>query len=622
MTLPNTLRGKEKVRALIGALMLGAASVALVACEPAARQAEYTEAEIQAETERLYAFFQKTFEEDVAESPIIQTYFGYKTDNDKWDDFSDAQNIEDYEQTKERLKTLASFDYDALSEDAKLSYRLYKLLGEREVAQFPYRFHSYPITQFFGWHSQMPVFLANFHRVEEAADAEAYIARLNESKRVFDQILEGLKVREDKGVMPPAWVHPYVVETIDNLLTGRPFDDSDADSDMLAAFKRKIEPLEISDGEKADLVARAEAALVENVQPAYAQLRDFMAAQQERAPTDDGVWRLPDGEAYYQLMLENYTTTDLTAEEIHQLGLENVERIHNEMRAIMEEVGFAGTLQEFFEFMRTDQQFYYENTDEGRERYLNEAKALIDTMRETLPEYFGILPEAGIVVKRVEPFREASAGKAFYNRPSQDGSRPGIYYANLRDMADMPVYQMEALAYHEGIPGHHMQIAISLELENVPEFQKQSGFTAYTEGWGLYSEYLPKDMGFYQDPYSDFGRLAMELWRACRLVVDTGIHAKRWSREQAMQYLRDNTPNPEGDIENAINRYVVYPGQATAYMIGKLKIVELRERAREELGDRFDIRAFHDQVLKRGAVPLNILEENIEAWIARVQSST
>ncbi|MBV1901248.1 MAG: DUF885 domain-containing protein, partial [Kordiimonadaceae bacterium] len=259
--------------------------------------------------------------------------------------------------------------------------------------------------------------------------------------------------------------------------------------------------------------------------------------------------------------------------------------------------------------------------DEGRAAYLAEATAAIEAMKGKIPEYFGLLPKAPVEVKRVEPFREKSAGKAFYQRPSPDGSRPGRFYANLYDMAQMPKYQMEALAFHEGIPGHHMQIAITQELEGIPMFQKFARFTAFTEGWGLYSELLGKEMGFYKDPYSDFGRLSMELWRACRLVVDTGLHDKRWTREQAIKYLGDNTPNPTGDNVNAINRYIVMPGQATAYMIGKIKILELREWAQHELGDVFDIKSFHDTVLRNGPVPLNVLEENIQLWVEEAKAS-
>jgi len=340
------------------------------------------------------------------------------------------------------------------------------------------------------------------------------------------------------------------------------------------------------------LIAAARDALTDAVEPAYQNLIAVMERHQELASTDDGVWKLPDGAAYYASRLRNYTTTNLSADEIHDIGLREVDRIHDEMRAIMTEVEYDGTLREFMEFMRTDPQFYYANDDAGRARYLAEATQIVADMRARLDEFFITQPQAEIIVKRVEEFRELSAGKAFYQRPAPDGSRPGTYYANLYDMAQMPTYQMEALAYHEGIPGHHMQISIAQELENVPSFRRFGGYTAYTEGWGLYSEWAPKEMGFYADPYSDFGRLAMELWRAARLVVDTGIHHKRWTREEAIAYLLDNTPNPEGDSTRAIERYIVMPGQATAYMIGKLKLVELRTRAEAALGESFDVRAF------------------------------
>jgi uncharacterized protein (DUF885 family) len=311
----------------------------------------------------------------------------------------------------------------------------------------------------------------------------------------------------------------------------------------------------------------------------------------------------------------------MTPDEVHALGLAEVARIQSEMQAIMQATGFKGDLKAFFDYLRTDQRFYKPNTDAGRAAYLAEATAAIDKMRADLPKVFNTFPKSEMIVKAVEPFREQSAGKAFYSQPSEDGARPGTYYANLYRMQDMPVYQMEALAFHEGIPGHHMQIAIAQELTGVPDFRKYGDYTAFSEGWGLYSEFLPKEMGYYQDPYADFGRLSMEIWRAARLVVDTGLHHKQWPREQAVQYLLENTPNPEGDCRKAIDRYIVMPGQATAYKVGMLKIVELREAAKAELGPAFDLAAFHDVVLRDGALPLAILEENVEAWVARTKSA-
>ena len=302
----------------------------------------------------------------------------------------------------------------------------------------------------------------------------------------------------------------------------------------------------------------------------------------------------------------------MTATQIHDLGLSEVARIHGEMKTIMAKVGFKGSLQQFFVHLRTSPQYFHKT----RAAYLAEVDAHVKAMEARLPAFFNTLPKAPLQVKAVEAFREKSAGKAFYQSPSPDGSRPGTYYVNLYDLRDMSKTELEALAYHEGIPGHHLQRAVQTELTGLPPFRRFGGFTAYTEGWGLYTEELAKDMGFYTDPYSDFGRLGMELWRACRLVVDTGIHDKRWSREQAIQYLKDNTPNPDGDIEKAIERYIVYPGQATAYLIGKLKIMELRGRAQTALGDKFDFRTFHDVVLESGPVPLDVLERRVYNWIA------
>jgi uncharacterized protein (DUF885 family) len=336
----------------------------------------------------------------------------------------------------------------------------------------------------------------------------------------------------------------------------------------------------------------------------------------KKADTRDGAWKFPDGEAFFNNALARTTTTELTAKEIHEIGLAEVARIHDEMRAIKEKVGFKGDLKAFMEFMKTDKQFYLPNTEEGKEKYLKDATAMIDNLKSRLDELFIVKPKADMIVKRVEAFREKAAGKAFYQQPAPDGSRPGIYYANLYDMEAMPTYQMEALAYHEGIPGHHMQIAIAQELEGVPKFRKFGGYTAYIEGWGLYSELVPKEMGLYEDPYSDFGRLAMELWRACRLVVDTGIHAMKWTRQEGIDYYVNNTPNAKSDGVKMVERHIVMPSQATAYKVGMLKILELREDAKKELGDKFDIRQFHDVVLKNGPVPLNVLEKFVDEWVA------
>ncbi|MAI36382.1 DUF885 domain-containing protein [Alteromonas sp.] len=599
------------------------ALLTLTACSPANETPQSQAPDVksqsesgQTESQRLATFFENSFEDDLKRSPLFQSYLGKKWDYDKWDDISEDEKDARIAIAKNRLKTLENFDTLKLSDQENLSLRLYKLGIERDLANDEFRHHRYIVHQFRAAHTQVPSFLINIHSVKSKEDAVAYISRLNNVSTYFDQVIDQMKIREKLGVFPPKWAYDQMVDASENVIKGAPFDDSDTPSTLLNDFQNKVNALDIGDSEKTTLLTDAKSALTASVKPAYTRFINELEHQKTLSPEGDGVWRLPDGDKWYQNRLNWFTTTDLTAQEVHDIGLENVQRIHNAMRGIMKEVGFEGTLQEFFVFMREDDQFYLPSTPEGRQQYLDDAKQAIDDMREMIPEYFGILPEAPMIVKRVEAFREQSAGKAFYQSPAQDGSRPGIYYANLYDMKAMPTYQLEALAYHEGIPGHHMQRTIAQELDGIPQFQKFLSFTAYTEGWGLYTEELAKDMGFYEDPYSDFGRLAMELWRACRLVVDTGIHAKKWSREKAVNYLVENTPNPEYDAQKAIERYIAMPGQATAYMIGKLKIMELREKAMNELGDNFDWKSFHDEVLKYGPVPLSMLEENIDSWIA------
>jgi uncharacterized protein (DUF885 family) len=570
-----------------------------------------------AQNKALNDWFEAKFQKALARSPQYQSNLGIKTDYDKWDDPSEAAALAYFKAEKAAVRELRrKFKFADLSPADQLSYRLFENRFKRQEKAFKFRHNRYVFDQMNGAQSQLPAFLINIHRVTSKSDAIAYIKRL----QGFDALMDGLIVeaqrRARKGVMPPKWVYPYVISDSRNLIKGKPFDDG-PDTTLLDDFKKKAASLKLPAAEESELVAQAETALKTSVLPAYTKLIAEMQRQEKIASTDDGVWKFKDGAAYYTERLGFHTTTALTAEQIHQIGLDNVARIHGEMKTIMQKVSFTGGLQDFFRFMRTDPQFYYANTEEGKTAYIAEATRLIDVIREKIPNYFGVLPKAPMLVKRVEAFREKSAGKAFYSRPAPDGSRPGVYYANLYNAADMPKYEMEALAYHEGIPGHHLQLAIATELKDIPKFRAFGGYTAYSEGWGLYCEYLPKEMGFYTDPYSDFGRLAMELWRASRLVVDTGLHHKRWSRETAIQWLKDNTPNPDGGIVKAIERYIVYPGQATAYAIGMLEILKLRDMAKKKLGDKFDIRGFHDAILQSGAVPLDILAENINSFISR-----
>ncbi|MEI8643320.1 DUF885 family protein [Pseudoalteromonas sp. Hal056] len=575
---------------------------------------------VQSEIDKANAFFEDTFNRDVMKSPVYQTYMGIKKDYDKWDDGSEERVLADFEQTKADLVALNAINRDLLDDATKVSYDLKKQDLENEIADFKWRHYNYPVNQMFGVHSMIPAFLINQHQIADVSDAKAYISRLNGVPAVIDQLITDLEVRADEGIIAPKFVFPHVIDSSKNILRGAPFNDGE-DSTLLADFKRKVNALEIADSEKSALISDAEKALKAALKPSYTKLINFLAQLEKRADDRDGAWKFPDGEAFYNNALARTTTTDLTAKEIHSIGLAEVARIHDEMRAIKDKVGFKGDLKAFMQFMKTDKQFYYPNTAEGKQRYLDEATALIDNMKSRLDELFIVKPKADLKVKAVEAFREKAAGKAFYQQPAPDGSRPGIYYANLYDMEAMPTYQMEALAYHEGIPGHHMQIAIAQELEGVPKFRKFGGYTAYVEGWGLYSELVPKEMGLYEDPYSDFGRLSMELWRACRLVVDTGIHAMKWTRQQGIDYYVNNTPNATSDGVKMVERHIVMPSQATAYKVGMLKILELREAAKAKLGDKFDIREFHDVVLKNGAVPLNVLEEFVDQWVAKKQAA-
>ena len=560
--------------------------------------------------------FDTIFMEGVNRNPVMQTYLGIKTDYDKWQDLSEENSAKELAFAKEALQRIQVIDITKVDKQTKLSFKLLSQKLEQQIADYQWRHHNYPVNQMFGVHSRIPALLINQHSIKDVKQAHDYIARVKNSKLLLEQLIEQLQIRADKGIIAPKFVFGHVIRDSKNLIVGVPFDEG-TDSTLYADFNKKIATLEISEAQKQALTAELTSALTNEFKAGYQQLVSYLTELEKKADNTDGAWKFPQGDKFYNNALNRTTTTDLTADDIHQIGLDEVKRIHDEMRVIMNKVGFKGNLTEFFAFMRHDPQFYYAGDVAGRQRYLTEATDLINTMKGELDQLFITKPKADLKVKKVEAFREKSAGKAFYQQPAPDGSRPGIYYANLYDMEAMPTYQMEALAYHEGIPGHHMQIALKQELEGIPKFRKFGGYTAYSEGWGLYSEMIPKEIGFYQDPYSDFGRLAMELWRACRLVVDTGIHNKKWTRAQGLAYYVDNTPNAESDAVKMVERHVVMPSQATAYKIGMLKIVQLRAKAKQQLGDKFDIREFHDVVLTNGAVPLNVLEDMVNDYIAK-----
>jgi uncharacterized protein (DUF885 family) len=567
----------------------------------------------------LVAFFETYDKAQLDLNPLSKAFRGIvDEDYGEWGDFSDAAAIAQMELDRRTLADLKSrFDRDQLSPADQLSWDLFENMVARRERAFEYRDYGYMFDQMNGAQSQLPAFLINIHRVSDAATAEAYVSRLGKADTAMDQALAEARERADAGVMPPRWVYPYVINDAKNVITGAPF-TSGEDSALFADLKTKVNALNVPEAEKTRLIQAGRQALLNDIRPAYRRVIAEMERQQRIAPTDDGIWRFPRGAEYYSERLGFYTTTGMNPDQIHELGVAQVARIHDEMRAVQQRIGFQGSLQQFFAHMRKRPENYFPNNEQGRQAYLTETRRMLDAMEKRLPDWFSpaALPREKLTVKAVEPFREKSAGKAFYQDPPPDGSRPGIYYVNLYDMKNMPNTEIEALAYHEGLPGHHLDGAVTTRLEDIPPFRRFGGYTAWSEGWGLYAERLGKDMGAYTDPYRDFGRLQLELHRAIRLVVDSGLHHKRWTREQAIKYVEDNSADAPGGIVKAIERYIVYPGQATAYMVGRLKITELRERARQQLGDRFDVKGFHDAILLQGAVPLDIMERNVDAWIA------
>ena len=602
-------------------LLIGFSTIALMACQVDNKTKEITneistQVSVPNEKLQLNEWLNSKFYERVRRYPQYLAGLGIKERMTEWNDPSYEFALKELEIISNEMNEIkVKFNFDSLADEEKLSYRLFLENSQNSLDQMEWWYHDYALTQMYGAHSGVPTFLINQHPIDNIADANAYIKRIELSGNYLEKVLENTRESARRGIRPPKFVYGHVISTSRNIIKGFPFEKSDELNLVYDDFNKKIFELSLPNEVSENLRKQAQDALQGSFKPAYISLINEMLTQQKQTTEDDGVWKLPKGNEYYASRLKTMTTTELSAKEIHQIGLDEVDRIHEEMRAIMSRVGFEGNLQDFFKYLKDEPRFTYPDTEAGREDYIKEATRIIETISKRLDEVFLKLPKAKLEVRRVEAFREKTAGKAFYSRGTPDGSRPGYYYANLNDINDMPKYQMEALAYHEGNPGHHMQLSISQELSGVPEFRKHNSVTAYTEGWGLYSEFFPKEMGFYDDPYSDFGRLAMELWRAARLVVDTGIHDKKWTRTEAIDYLLANTPNPKNDCEKAIERYIVMPGQATAYKIGMMKILELRENAKDRLQEKFDIRSFHDTVINSGPVPLNILEERVDNWI-------
>ena len=581
--------------------------------------------EIKSQTDKLNEWFAGQYEQELLMSPIGLTFQGRKERYGEIDDMSEAAGAEQLEWKRKSVETMkSSFDYDKLTADGKISYDLWAYQYERAAAGEKFKRRGYVFEQMNGTHSFFPTLMMSFHPVENLEEMQAYGSRLSEIGRAMNQLIDRAELGINEGVRPPRFAYEIVRKEALEIISGQPFDDTEEKSSLWNDANNKIAGLLtkelITQAQSEELTTKVKTALLTDLKPAYqrlvAMIDKDMANTTEQA---QGVHALPDGDAFYKYRLKQMTTTDKTANEIHELGLSEVARIRGEMEKIKNQVGFDGDLEAFFTHIRDgkdNQKFYYPNDDEGRQGYIDDATAAIDNIRKELPNYFGILPKGDLIVKRVESFREQDGAPQHYYPGTPDGSRPGIYYAHLSDMSTMPKNELEVIAYHEGLPGHHMQIAIAQELTGVPKFRTQAGFTAYSEGWGLYSEALAKEMNnTFTDPYSDFGRLGSEMWRAIRLVVDTGLHDKKWTQQQAIDFFAKNSPAPLGTIEAEIRRYLVIPGQATAYKIGMIEIQGLRKKAEDDMRDKFDIRAFHDTILGGGAMPLSMLGRRVDNWL-------
>ncbi|MCW8833624.1 MAG: DUF885 domain-containing protein [Colwellia sp.] len=582
------------------------------------------ETQAKSESERINEWFAKKYEQQLQLSPMTLTFLGRKDQYDKIDVMTEAEEVRQLAMQKQSVEELkANFDYDKLNDEAKISYDIWVYQYEQAAEGQQYNSNGYIFTQMQGVQAFAAQFLISFHKVDTESDMLAYNKRISGISQAIADLLVRAQANAKVGVRPPKFAYEGVIEQAQGLITGAPFSAGE-DSALWADAKRKVTALveakSIEQARADELLAETKQALLTKFLPTYQALVAWF--EEDIVNTDEiatGVGKQPNGENYYNFRLKASTTTNLTADEIHQVGLAEVARITKEMIAIKDKVGFEGDLQEFFTFVKTDQQFFYPNTDEGRQGYITDTESYLAKINKQLPNFFGILPKADLVVKRVESFREQDGAAQHYYPGTPDGSRDGIYYAHLSDMTAMPKNEMEGIAYHEGNPGHHMQISIAQELTGVPQFRTQANFTAYAEGWGLYAELLAKEMGGYQNDFSNFGRLVNEIWRAVRLVVDTGLHSKGWTEAEAIAYFKENTPVSAEAITSEVRRYIVWPGQATAYKVGMLKILALRAKAEKELADKFDIKGFHDTVLGGGSVPLAILERRVDSWIAKMK---
>jgi uncharacterized protein (DUF885 family) len=559
----------------------------------------------EAEARALHEFFKTDWDYQMEQNPTTASTLGDRRWNDRWEDSSMAAIERRRQHDIQSLAQLEKINRQKLSPADQLNYDLFHRDLSENIERYKFRTYLLPVNQRGG--IQTADELAELLRFQTVKDYEDWIARLNSLPTLMTQTIalmrEGMKTR----MMWPKVVMSRVTAQIDKQVTDKP-----EESPFYKPFKEY--PAAIPASEQTRLTAAAREAIKQNVIPAYAQFRKFYADEYLPASFDQvGAWQMPQGAELYAFEARSYTTTSMTPEEIHQKGLSEVARIRAEMQTIMTKVGFQGTHKEFFQKLRTDPQFYYKTPEE----LLNAYRSMAKRIDPNLVKVFRTLPRMPYGVTPIADKIAPDTTTAYYNQPAADGSRPGLYYVNLYKPETRPKYEMMALSLHESVPGHHLQIALAQELGELPNFRRYGGYTAFVEGWGLYAESLGDEMGLYDDPYSKFGQLTYEMWRAVRLVVDTGMHYMKWDRQKAIDYFLDNAAKTEQDIVNEIDRYITDPGQALAYKIGELKIKELRARASRELGQNFDVREFHDTVLLSGAVPLDVLERNVDAWIAR-----
>ena len=567
----------------------------------------------------------RAFAKSVIESPETLTQLhvleqaGITFHQDDLDDESQAAGDEALAKMKEIGVELRGYDRDELPYQQQLSYDMVDwLLTRMEDGVDRWRYYSYPLNQMFGVQSNFPSFMESAHSINSVGDAEDYNTRLSKVGVKFSQIMEGLRIREEKGIIPPTFVVDKVLDEMINFV-GVPA----SENILQTSFKTKLEEAGISEKDQAILMAENTRQIENSVYSAYQLFIDYYTELKPKTNTDDGAWKLPNGDEFYAFMLQMMTTSEMSPEEIHQLGLSEVARIQGEMREILAAEGYdiSRPFGELMNELSEEERFMYPDTDEGREQILADYQAILDEISAGLDDWFNIRPEASLKVERVPEFKEKSSAGAYYNQPAMDGSRPGIFYANLYDIKATPKLGMRTLAYHEGIPGHHFQVALAMEQKELPLFRKMGPFIAYVEGWALYSERVAWEAGFQKDPYSNLGRLQAELFRGVRLVVDTGIHHSRWTREEAIDYMKANTGLAESDVVAEIERYIVMPGQACAYKVGMIEIMKLRQHAEDTLGEKFDIREFHDVILKNGAMPLAILNRVVNDWLAEKQAA-